>query len=108
MGGIDLEGTTMKRMMRAVHPGEILREDVIPALGKPKAEIARLLGISRQSLYDVLNEKQPVTTAMALRFAKLTGTTAQSWAQMQLAYDLQVGEVALAEQLSAIPTLQAA
>ena len=98
----------MKRMMRAVHPGEILREDVIPALGKPKAEIARLLGISRQSLYDVLNEKQPVTTGMALRFAKLTGTTAQSWAQMQLAYDLQVSAAAMAEQLSAIPTLQAA
>ncbi len=98
----------MERKMRAVHPGEVLREDVIPALGLPKTEIARLLGISRQTLYDVLNEKHPVTTGMALRFAKLTGTTAQSWAQMQLAYDLQIGAVALAEQLSAIPTLQAA
>jgi addiction module HigA family antidote len=99
---------TMKRMMRAVHPGEILREDVIPALGKSKAEIARLLGVSRQSLYDVLNEKQPVTTGMALRFAKLTGTTAESWARMQLAYDLQKNAAAMADQIAAIPTLHAA
>jgi plasmid maintenance system antidote protein VapI len=49
----------------------------------------------------------PVTTVMALRLAKLTGTTAQSWARMQLAYDLQVSEPAMAEQLAAIPTLQA-
>jgi addiction module HigA family antidote len=98
----------MKRMMRPVHPGEVLREDVIPALGKSKAEIARLLGVSRQSLYDVLNEKQPVTTAMALRFAKLTGTTPESWARMQLAYDLQVNSAAMVEQLAAIPTLPAA
>jgi addiction module HigA family antidote len=98
----------MKRMMRPVHPGEVLREDVIPALGKSKAEIARLLGVSRQSLYDVLSEKQPVTTGMALRFAKLTGTTPESWARMQLTYDLQVNKAALAEQIAAIPTLQAA
>ena len=98
----------MKRMMRPVHPGEVLREDVLPALGKSKAAIARLLGVSRQSLYDVLNEKQPVTTGMALRFAKLTGTSPESWARMQLAYDLQVHATAMAEQIAAIPTLQAA
>ncbi len=54
----------MKRMMRPVHPGEVLREDVIPALGKSKTEIARLLGISRQTLHDVLCGKQPVTTGL--------------------------------------------
>ena len=56
--------------LRPVHPGEILREDVLPALGLPKAEIARLLGISRQTLYEILHEKQPVTPAMALRVGK--------------------------------------
>jgi len=44
-----------------MHPGEMLREDVLPALGKSKTEIARLLGVSRQTLYDILDEKQPVT-----------------------------------------------
>lgn len=98
----------MIRKMRPVHPGEILREDVIPALGKPKAQIARLLGVSRQSLYDVLDGKHAVTPGMALRIGKLTGTTAESWARMQMSYDLQIGEAQLADQLAAIPTLQAA
>jgi antitoxin HigA-1 len=42
------------------HPGAVLREDVLPALGRPKTEIAALLGVSRQTLYDILAEKQPV------------------------------------------------
>ncbi len=57
------------RGLARVHPGELLREDVLPALGKPKAEIARLLRVSRQTLYDILAEKQPITPAMALRIA---------------------------------------
>ena len=56
-----------------VHPGAILREDVLPALGKPKAEIARLLKVSRQTLYDTLNDEKPVTPQMALRLAKMLG-----------------------------------
>ncbi len=51
---------------------------------------------------------RPVTTGMALRFAKLTGTTPESWARTQLAYDLQVNASAMAEQFAPIPTLQAA
>jgi len=47
--------------LRPVHPGELLREDVIPAFKRTKTEIARLLGISRQTLYDILEERQPVT-----------------------------------------------
>jgi hypothetical protein len=45
------------------HPGELLREEVIPATGKTKTEIAALLGISRQHLYDVLEERKPVSPA---------------------------------------------
>ncbi len=69
------------------HPGEILREDVLPAIGKPKTEIAHLLGISRQHLYDVLNERKPVSPEVAVRLAKLFGGSAISWVRMQGAYD---------------------
>ena len=55
------------------HPGEILREDILPALSMSKTAMAEALGISRQTLYDILNEKQPVTAAMAVRFGKLFG-----------------------------------
>ena len=53
------------------HPGEVLREDVIPATGKAKAEIARMLGISRQHLHDILAERKPVSPEVAVRLAKL-------------------------------------
>lgn len=90
------------------HPGEVLREDVLPALGRGKAEIARLLQVSRQTLYDILNEKQPLTPAMALRVAKLTGTTPESWLNMQRNYDLRLEEKKAAAIIRQIPTLEAA
>jgi antitoxin HigA-1 len=65
--------------LRTIHPGEMLREDVLPALGRSKTEIARLLGISRQTLYDILNEKQPITAQMALRIGKLCGNGGDIW-----------------------------
>jgi len=49
------------------HPGELLREVVIPATGKTRSEIAALLGISRQHLYDILNERKPVSPTVAVR-----------------------------------------
>lgn len=94
--------------MRPIHPGEMLREDVLPALGRPKAEIARLLGISRQTLYDILNEKQPVTAAMALRLGKLCGDGPDIWISLQKRYDLQIAERELGDALDAIPRLEAA
>lgn len=94
--------------LRPVHPGELLREDVLPAVGRPKAEIARLLGISRQTLYDILNEKQPVTPAMALRLARMFGGSAESWLNMQRNYDLKIAECELRDALDAIPRLEAA
>jgi addiction module HigA family antidote len=94
--------------LRPVHPAEILREDVIPALGRSKAEIARLLGISRQTLYDLIAERQPITVPMALRIGKLTGTTPESWLNMQRAYDLKIAERVMAEEIAKIPTLSEA
>jgi antitoxin HigA-1 len=94
--------------LRPVHPGEILREDVRPALGRPKTEIARLLGISRQTLYDILNEKQPITAHMALRIGKLCGNGAEIRVNMQRRYDLKIAEAELGDALDAIPLLRAA
>lgn len=94
--------------LRPMHPGEMLREDVLPALDKTKAEIARLLGVSRQTLYDILGEKQPVTPGMALRLGKLLGNGPNLWMNLQHAYDLAVAEHDLAGKLKKIPTLTAA
>lgn len=96
------------RGLKAMHPGELLREDVLPSLGKPKAEIARLLGVSRQTIYDILDEKQPVTPGMALRLGKLFGNGPELWINLQRAYDLAVAERELAGAIRKIPTLSAA
>jgi antitoxin HigA-1 len=87
------------------HPGDLLREDVIPATGRTKAEIAQLLGISRQHLYDILRERKPVSPAVAVRLGKLFGDGAGVWVRMQAAYDTWHAE--RNEDVSKIPTLRA-
>jgi addiction module HigA family antidote len=70
------------------HPGEMLAEIIIPATGRSKAEIARLLGLSRQTLYDILNKKQSVSPPVAVRLGKLFGNGPAIWLEMQTSYDL--------------------
>lgn len=87
------------------HPGALL-EDVIPATGVSKVEIARLLGISRQHLYDILNEKKPVSPSVAAHLGKMFGDGAAVWLRMQAAYDAWHAEHET--DVSNIPTLHAA
>jgi addiction module HigA family antidote len=89
-----------------MHPGELIRKDMLPALGVSKTELARSLGISRQTLYDILNERQPVTAEMAVRFGKLFGNGPRFWINMQRAFDLAIAEETV--DVSRIPTLVAA
>jgi len=92
----------------AMHPGELLREDVLPALGRTRAEIARLLGISRQTLHAILTERSPVTPEMALRLGKLCGNGPDLWLALQTRYDLERLREAKRSEIEAIPTLGAA
>ena len=87
------------------HPGELLREDLIPATGKSKAEVARMLGISRQHLYDILAERKPVSPEVAVRLAKLFGNAPLLWIRMQGAYD--AWHATREVDVSAVPTLPA-
>ena len=96
------------RGLPPMHPGELLREEILPALDRPKTVIAKLLGVSRQTLYDILEERQPVTPVMALRLGKLCGNGPDLWLNLQKRYDLQRAEQELGEKIKAIPTLQVA
>lgn len=60
------------------HPGALLRDDIIPATGRTKAEIAGLLGVSRQHLYDILQERKPVSPTIAVRLGRLLATAPES------------------------------
>ena len=86
------------------HPGVLLREDMIPATGRSKVEIAGLLGISRQHLYDILNERKPVSPEVAVRLGKLFGDGAGIWTRMQAAHDTWHAERRV--DVSRIPTLK--
>ncbi|MGE0613765.1 MAG: HigA family addiction module antitoxin [Hyphomicrobiales bacterium] len=87
------------------HPGQVLREIALPALGFSKTRIAAHLGISRQALYDLLGEKHPVTPQMAVRIGKLLGNNPLLWLNMQAAYDLW--HASRDVDVSSIPTLKA-
>lgn len=88
-----------------IHPGAVL-QDILPAMGKPKVEIARLLGISRAMLYDILNEKKPITPYVAAKIGKLVGNGPGIWLRMQASYDAWHAERDV--DVSGIPTLNAA
>jgi addiction module HigA family antidote len=97
-----------KRGLPPLHPGELLREEIMPALNRSKTEIARLLGVSRQTLYDILDEKQPVTPGMALRLGKLCGNGPDLWLNLEKRYDLHRAALELGEKIKEIPTLEVA
>jgi addiction module HigA family antidote len=88
------------------HPGAMLREDIIPATGKTKVEIARLLGISRQHLHDIMQEKKSISPEVAVRVGKLFGDGPGIWIRMQAAHDIWHAERNV--DVSKIPTLKAA
>jgi antitoxin HigA-1 len=71
-----------------VHPGEILREDVFPALGVTKPVLAEALQVSRQSLHELFTLKRSVTPEMALRLEAVVGSTAETWLALQAERDL--------------------
>jgi addiction module HigA family antidote len=70
------------------HPGEIVREDCLKALGLSVTEAAKGMGVTRKTLSSILNGRSGVTAEMALRLSKAFGSTPEHWLQMQLAYDL--------------------
>jgi addiction module HigA family antidote len=103
-----MNANPMLRGLKPMHPGELLREMVLPALGRQKKEIAALLGISRQMFYEILQERAPVTPAMVLRLGKLCGNGAEIWLNLQRTYDLAAEEKRLSAEIKKIPTLKAA
>src|SRR5262249_58471799 len=72
-----------------MHPGAILREDVLPALDMSVSYAAKALGVSRQQLQRILAETAPITPQMALRIGKFCGNGAELWLRMQVTFDLR-------------------
>ena len=73
---------------RPPHPGEFLREDYIPEFGLSVARLADALGVSKQTVNELVRERRAVSPDMALRLGRLFGTTAQYWLNLQRNVDL--------------------
>lgn len=96
------------RKVRPTHPGEILREDFLPDYGLTVSHFAKALGVSRQTVNELLRERRAVSPEMALRLSRLFGNTAEFWLNAQQAVDLWDGARDLKEQLTRISPLKAA
>jgi len=88
------------------HPGTKLARE-LEALNLPRAEVARLICLSRQTLHELLTGKQALTTQVALKLARLTATRAETWLALQYARDLASAKSELGDALERIPVLQA-
>jgi addiction module HigA family antidote len=78
----------MNRKMRTIHPGEILREEVIKANDLTVTKAAKLLGVTRTNLSNIMNEKSDISPEMAHRIAYVFGGKADLWANLQTKYSL--------------------
>jgi len=75
-------------MKNPAHPGRIVRHDCLEPLGLSVTEGAKVLGVSRQALNNIVNCKSGISAEMAIRLTKAFGSTADTWLRMQVAYDL--------------------
>jgi len=82
----------MNSRRKPTHPGEILREDIIKPLGLTVTETAKRLGVTRKTLSALVNCKASMSPKMAVRVAKATKTSPESWLYMQAKLDLWLAE----------------
>lgn len=91
-----------------VHPGEILREEFMADYELTVSGLASALGVSRQSINELLRERRAVSPEMALRLAKFFGNSADFWLNLQRAVDLHQAKLALADEMRNIKPLRVA
>jgi len=99
---------TKTRKVQPTHPGEMLREDFVPDYGLTTKNLAEGLGVSRQTVNELLRERRSITPAMALRLSRLFGNTPEFWLNAQRAVDLWNAQTAYKNELEHIQPLNAA
>jgi len=93
---------------KPTHPGELLREDFLPGYDLTVAGLAESLGVSRQSVNELLRERRAVSPEMALRLARLFGNSPEFWLNAQRAVDLWTASQSVKEEVDRIKPLYAA
>lgn len=93
---------------RPTHPGEMLREDFLPDCGLRVSGLADALGVSRQSVNELLRERRGVSPEMALRLARFFGNSPEFWLNAQQAVDLWDAAKSIKKDVARIKPLDAA
>jgi len=95
----------IKLERRPTHPGEMLREEYLPDYNLTVSELARCIGVSRQSVNELVRERRSLSTEMAVRLARLFGDSPESWINLQRNVDIWDAENSLQEDLQKIECL---
>lgn len=99
---------TQPRITIPTHPGEMLREDFLTDYGLTTTSLAKALGVSRQTVNEILRERRDISPTMALRLSRLFGNTAEFWLNAQRAIDLWRAQKDHKTELDRIQRLNAA
>ena len=99
---------TRDRKIRPTHPGEMLREDFMPDYHLTVSAFAKALGVSRQTVNELLRERRAVSPEMALRLSRLFGNSPEFWLNAQRAVDLWEASRSIKDQIKRISPLDAA
>ena len=92
----------VKNGIRPIHPGEILSEEYMVPLRLSANALAHALGVTPARINDIVRERRGITADTALRLARYFGTDAQSWINLQAAYDLRVAELAVGKTIERV------
>ena len=76
------------KTIKPTHPGELIREDLLPETGMSQTRLARVMGISRRTVSEIVNERRRVTPDIAFRLARVFNSTPEMWLNMQQSLDL--------------------
>jgi len=98
----------INRRIRPTHPGEMLREDFMPDYGLNVSVLAEALGVSRQTINELLREHRALTPLMALRLNRLFGNSPEFWLNAQRAVDLWDAQNSHGKEIKRIRPLKAA
>ena len=95
-----------RRTRKPTHPGELIREDLLPETGLSQSQLAQLMGVSRRTVSEIVHERRRVTPDIAFRLAKVFNSTPQMWLNMQQALDLWEAEKFHGHEYDKIQTVQ--
>ena len=77
-----------RRTRKPTHPGELIREDLLPEAGLSQTHLAQLIGVSRRTVSEIIHERRRLTPDIAFRLARVFNSTPEMWLNMQQAVDL--------------------